>query len=86
MLTPSILLAIMMLQLLEVFNAEETHIMKSVKANYSNTDCSSSMWPIFHNLNMTANSVEKHCFAVLNEKLQVTIKIQNILLTFRTVT
>ena len=68
----SLLLIIIMLQSLKAFNAEELHILKShFGVNSSLASCSSFMRLVFHNLNMTFNSVAKHYFVVLNVKLQV---------------
>ena len=59
----SLLLAIIMLQFLKVFNAEELH---------NQIHLALHPWdPFFiNNLNMTAKSVEEHCFVRLNVKLQ----------------
>ena len=59
-----------------VFNAVGLRILKSLKVNSSNTASVQQLNSFFiNNRNMTANSVEKHCFVVLDTKLQVKIKL-----------
>ena len=61
----------------KVFNAVELHILKSLKVNCSNTVSSLYMQPIFNKqLPYDGHSVEKHCFLVLNVKLQVKLRFK----------
>ena len=71
----SLLLTIIILQLLKVFNdfTSWSHLKSTVQIHLA-------LYPFdpffINNLNVTANNVEKHCFVVLNVKLEVRIKFK----------
>ena len=72
------MLSLLLTIIMRVFNVEELHILKSLEVNCSNASCTLFMGQIFliNNVNVIVNSVEKYCFALLNVKLQVKIRIK----------
>ena len=74
-LTLSLLLVIIMVELLNVLNALELYFLKLLEVNCSNTAFPYNPF-LKNNRNMTGNSVGKKCFPVMNVKLQVKLRFK----------
>ena len=67
---------------MKVFNAVEFHILKSFKLFKYSLLFYHATYFFLNNHSMTANSVEKHGFVVLNIKIQVKIRFRTIYIDF----